>query len=207
MKTRTEHTTTEMAEDKLRQALDLLAFRLGENGVEEIVELVVCGGSALILTGLVPRTTQDVDVVAFMQNGALVSPAPLPRYLVEAAAEVAEELFLPANWLNNGPSSGEGGLFQMGLPEGFEDRLQLQKFGDLLTVHFIGRLDQIHFKLYASVDQGGYHITDLQSLSPTPEEILLAAKWAITQDVSEEFRLLLKELIKGLGYENIVAKF
>jgi len=207
MKTRTEHETGVMAEDKLRQALDLLAFRLEENGIKEVVELVVCGGSALILTGLVPRTTQDVDVVAFMRNGALVSPAPLPRYLVKAAAEVAEELFLPDDWLNNGPSSGEGGLFQMGLPEGFADRLQLQKFGDRLIVHFIGRLDQIHFKLYAAVDQGGYHITDLQSLSPTSEEMLLAAKWTIKQDVSEAFCLLLKELMIGLGYENIVAKF
>lgn len=46
------------------EALDLafhsLAIRLEENRADS-VELVVCGGSALILTGLVVRTTRDVD--------------------------------------------------------------------------------------------------------------------------------------------------
>ena len=56
---------------------------------------------------------------------------------------------LDANWLNNGPSRGEGGLFQMGLPDGFADRLQ---------------------------------------------------------EVSEGYRMLLRELLRRLGYESIASR-
>ena len=82
-------------------------------------EIVVCGGSALIATGLVPRTTQDVDIVALMKAEVLVDSEPLPEYLIEAADRVGKVLNLPVDWLNNGPAS----QFQMGLPSGFQERL------------------------------------------------------------------------------------
>ncbi len=69
-----------------------------------------------------------------------------------------------------------------------------------LTVHFINRVDQIHFKLYASADRGGYHIEDLRALDPTPDEIEAAARWAMTHDVSEGFAMVLKDLLRSLGY-------
>ena len=53
----------------------------------------------------------------------------------------------------------------------------------MLTGHFTGRFDQIHFKLYASVDRGGYHIEDLRALSPSHDELEAAARWAMTHDV------------------------
>ena len=60
-------------------ALRSLDIRLADNRAEP-VEIVVCGGSALILTGMVPRTTKDVDVVALIRAGKLVfSPIPSPR--------------------------------------------------------------------------------------------------------------------------------
>ncbi|MDD2601073.1 MAG: DUF6036 family nucleotidyltransferase [Kiritimatiellae bacterium] len=192
-----------------RSTLDLamrsLAIRLDENGADG-VQIVVCGGSALILTGMVPRTTKDVDIVALIRAGVLISPAPLPPSLCQAAQEVAEDLALAPNWLNNGPSSGEGGLFQMGLPDGFIDRLTSESYNDLLIVHFIGRFDQIHFKLYASVDRGGYHIEDLRSLNPTPDELEDASRWCMTHDVSDGFSMVLKRMLKELGYENVADR-
>lgn len=129
------------------QSLDLaltsLAIRLAENQATP-VEFVICGGSALILAGMVPRTTKDVDVVAMISGGVLYSPDPLPEELQKASAEVAEDLGLAKNWLNNGPSKGDGGLFQMGLPTGFANRLKSKTYTSLLTVHFIDRVDQIH---------------------------------------------------------------
>jgi hypothetical protein len=166
-----------------------------------MVEIVVCGGSALILTGLVPRTTTDVDIVALLKSGVLRSPHPLPPDLARAAVEVAEDLALDPTWLNNGPSRGEGGLFQMGLPDGFVSRLTLQSYGECLRVHFIDRVDQIHFKLYASVDRGGYHIEDLRALTPTTTELEAAGRWCMTHDVSAGFRLGLTRLLRDLGYE------
>lgn len=203
-------TTTKAISSSLdRQALDLaltsLAIRLEENKAEPI-ELVVCGGSALILTGLIARTTRDVDVVALIKKGILCAPDPLPPELERAAQEVAQDLNLPATWLNNGPSRGEGGLFQMGLPAGFADRLRHQSYNERLKVHFIHRIDQVHFKLYAAVDRGGYHITDLNALTPTPEEILTAARWSMTHDVSAGFVFVLKKLLQGIGYANIAEQ-
>jgi hypothetical protein len=71
----------------------------------------------------------------------LVSPDPLPDFLITAAKQVARDLGLFDNWLNNGPSSGEGGLYQMGLPEGITERLTGQEYGSRLMVYFIGRLE------------------------------------------------------------------
>ena len=189
----------------LELALRSLAIRLDENRADP-VELVVCGGSALILTGLITRTTRDVDVVALIRQGVLCAPDPLPADLERAIQEVAEDLNLPGNWLNNSPSRGEGGLFQMGLPTGFADRLHRTKYSDRLTVHFIHRIDQIHFKLYAAVDRGGYHITDLEALAPSPEEIMNAACWAMTHDVSDGFALVLKKLLRSIGYEDVADR-
>lgn len=185
-------------QDKLQQALLLLHEQLLLHDAPH-TELVVCGGSALIAANLVPRTTRDVDIVALMRDGTLVDSEPLPPYLLTAAEQVGEMLNLPDDWLNNGPAS----QFRMGLPEGFSERLNRVDIGEKLSVHFISRTDQIYFKLFASVDRGGYHITDLKALQPTAEEITAAARWCITQDVSDGFRFLLDELLKQLGYAHV----
>jgi hypothetical protein len=105
---------------ELDKAFASLAIRLEQNdGAPQ--EIVVCGGSALILMGLVSRTTKDVDIVALAESGDLRSPDPLPEELSRAAIEAAEDLGLQPDWLNNGPSRGEGGLFQMGLPPGWRN--------------------------------------------------------------------------------------
>jgi len=83
--------------ERLDLALRSLAIRLEENRAEAF-ELVVCGGTALILTGLIQRTTQDVDVVALMRQGTLCSPEPLPPALLLSVREVAEDLNLPYDW-------------------------------------------------------------------------------------------------------------
>ncbi len=94
----------------------------------------------------------------------------------------------------------------MGLPDNFVNRLQEYKIGSKLTVYFISRIDQIFFKLYATVDRGGYHISDLLALKPTDEELLAAAKWTMTHDVSEGFREMLIFALKELGYESVANK-
>lgn len=142
-------------------ALQLLNGRLALDEAPRY-NLVVCGGTALNATGLIFRTTKDVDIIALMDDGeVLLDPAPLPDPLVHAALVVAENLGLPGDWLNNGPSSDDGGLFRLGLPEGIVKRLVWKTYGKNLRVGFIHRFDQIHFKLYAAVDQrGGYHADD-----------------------------------------------
>jgi hypothetical protein len=192
--------TQELGSDELERALETVSIRLRDNGAEP-TEIVVCGGSALIVTGVLARTTRDVDILALASAQGLLSPDPLPGDLERAALEAAEDLGLPSNWLNNGPSSGKGGLFQMGLPDGLEGRWHTRHYGSHLTVHFVGRVDQIHFKLYAAADRGGYHIEDLLALDPSDEELITAAKWAMTHDVSDTFSSIVKHLIRSIGHE------
>lgn len=176
--------------------LDALSEHLAAAG--ETYELVVIGGSALLALGLVDRVTRDVDVVALRVDGALASSDPLPGPLADAKDFVARDFRVASDWLNPGPTS----LLRFGLPEGFESRLTPRAYGDSLTVHYASRLDQIHFKLYAMVDQGpGRHEADLRALRPTTDELLAAARWTRTHDPSPGFRSQLIAVLAHLGVE------
>lgn len=189
--------------DRLNEALSLLGERLRLSGGDP-QELVVCGGSSLIARGYVSRVTRDVDVVARRLRGSeLVSAKPLPDAVVAAVARVAADLGLPPTWLNNGPAD----LFDLGLPTGFSSRLESQAYGSHLTVWHIGRVDQIHFKLYAAADQGGgHHVTDLLALNPTADELLAAAQWTFTHDTSPGFRELMKAMLKEMNHDDVARQ-
>src|SRR6266581_5169272 len=149
-------------ETQVHQLFSALGEQLAAHG--ERVELVVIGGSGLLALGLTSRATRDVDVVALLADRTLAKPRPLPEAVIEARDRVARDFGLPENWLNAAPAD----LLDFGLPEGFVDRLESRDYGDALTVHFASRFDQIHFKLYAMVDQGaGKHEADLRALAPT----------------------------------------
>ena len=50
---------------------------------------------------------------------------------------------------------GATDLLKWGLPEAFMSRVVTRYYRTTLVVHFASRFDQIHFKLFAMVDQGG----------------------------------------------------
>jgi hypothetical protein len=168
--------------------------------------LVICGGTALAALGLVLRTTKDVDVLGRVletEDGLIIQKiTEFPRWLIEAAEKVRRDFDLPENWLNLGPAS----QVESGLPEGFEERLVRRQYGKYLTIYFISRIDQIHFKLYAAVDRDEYHVQDLNALKPTKDELERAAKWVITQDVSDVFKSLLKDFLEVQGYGAIAER-
>jgi hypothetical protein len=190
--------------EQMKIHFKLLDGRLQLNG-SSMFSIVVCGGTALNAMHLVQRTTKDVDIVALLDStGNLADPAPLPNELLQAAKEVADTLNLQKDWLNNGPSNGDGGLFRLGLPKGFKERLTTGYQGRKLAVFYISRLDQIHFKLYAAVDQfGSYHAADLKQLAPTDDELLQAVKWSMTHDPSDGFRVSMKLFLEKFGYERL----
>lgn len=149
---------------------------------------------------LVRRATRDVDVLAIAVDDELVLARPLPVSLVEAPGRVARDFGLAQDWLNPGPTD----LLRWGLPEGFRSRVVTRRYGRALIVHFAGRLDQVHFKLYAMVDQaGGRHEADLRALHPTKDEIVMAARWTRTQDPSPGFRMVLIEALEHLGVQDV----
>ena len=154
----------------------------------EPLDVSICGGAALNILDLVQRTTQDVD---------LVFPETLPPLFIEAIQITTKYFNLKPDWINQGPVE----LLRMGLPTGYFERchsLLLSNITWLLT----DRIDQIHFKLYASLDRGGYHIQDLLALHPTKDEILQAAQWCFTHDVSDPFKKLTLDFLNKQGWKH-----
>lgn len=185
----------------LEEALALLA-ELTRNQPPQ--HYVVCGGSSLLALGLIRRTaTRDVDVLARVEAGGLVTAKPLPDWLVKAVDQVQADLGLLDKWFNTGPS--DDSFFQFGFPVGMADRLQTRDYGPSLRISYISRYDQVFFKLYATADTDqGRHYRDLQDLNPTAEELLAAALWTRTQDPSEGFLYVLSNVLKSLGHESLI---
>lgn len=187
-------------QELLSEALALLA-ELTEHQPPQ--HFVVCGGSSLIALGLVRRTaTRDVDVLARVEEGSLVTAKPLPDWLVKAVDQVRGDLGLLEMWFNTGPS--DDSFFRFGFPAGMAERLVTREYGPSLRISYIARLDQVFFKLYATADNDpGRHYKDLQDLNPTAEELIAAARWTRTQDPSEGFLLMLQGVLKSLGHESL----
>lgn len=182
-----------VADDLLRALGEQLA------AARQHFEIVVIGGSGLLALGIVERTTRDVDIVALRAGSELEGADPLPEALRRAGDRVARDFGLPESWLNTGPTS----LLDFGLPDGFVGRLSSRSYGEGLTVHFASRLDQIHFKLYAAVDQGaGKHSADLEALAPTRKELLQAARWARIHDPSPGFEEVLRRVLAHFGADD-----
>lgn len=171
--------------------LSALSEQLSLSGHE--YDLIVIGGSALLALGLVSRATRDVDVVALTSSAGLAEALPLPKPLADACARVARDFGLPEDWLN---SEAAADMLRLGLPNGFTERLTRREYGPSLTVRYASRLDQIHFKLHATVDRGGgKHFSDLQALEPSQAELLAAARWTRTHDASDGFLSVLTEVL------------
>ena len=187
---------------EINRFLNALSEQLELQGTRDVA-LVVCGGAALSILGLSQRTTRDIDAMAFV-----VPPAAGRQSLVKAefddkfkiaAAAVAKDFNLPVDWINCGPAD----QLDTGLPDGLQDRLISVKYGKNLVVHYCSRIDLIQLKLSAAVDVRGRHLEDLRGMNPEPGEIEQAARWCLSQDVSEPFRQLLLEILEELGYGDI----
>lgn len=190
--------STVTIETALQRVAELLAF------AGEQYAIVVIGGAALNLLGIVDRPTADVDILAFREQGLIEPPELMPAALARAIATVARDLALDDRWMNTGPSL----QWQQGLPNGLEGRLRWRHYGppdapDLgLDVGLASRFDLIFFKLYAAADHAtprSVHYKDLIALSPSSHELSAAADWIRPQNDSPEFHLILDELLAYAG--------
>jgi hypothetical protein len=177
---------------ELVEALASLGELLAHN--DRRFDIVVIGGGALLIRGLISRSTQDLDVIAMIDNGRwIMATKPLPEPLVAAIREVADALDLPRepdddkDWLNAGPAM----LVKLGLPPGFEDRVETQTFSHL-TLRIAHRQDLITLKLWAATDPSrgsrrSVDLDDLAELSPTRDELRAAVEWCVGKDGREDF--------------------
>jgi len=192
-----------MNKEILLKSLKFLGELLERDQIEPM-NLVVCGGSALLFCEYVQRTTKDVDVVGLGYGETNIGASkPLPELLKKASLRIARDLGLDENWLTCDPSD----LMQEGLPSGYLARTRTEKFGNKLVIHFLDRYDQIHLKVYACVDSGpGRHLDDLRILKPTNAEMESAARWTMKHDPSIEFREVLFDMLRKIGYGTVADK-
>jgi len=153
------------------------------------LEIGICGGTALNLLGFLERPTKDVDVLY---------PEIWPDTFQEAVHITTEKFNLKPGWINKGPID----LFRIGLPQCYFDRCIRKQFHPHLVYLITSRTDQIHFKLYASINRGGYHVDDLKKLNPSENELFHAASWCFTHDISEAFRTLMIDFLKMMGWNH-----
>jgi hypothetical protein len=182
----------------LNAALRAMGDVLGARGYA--FDLVVVGGAALLLRGVVSRPTKDGDVVGERRpDGSIARLDALPPALAEAAIDVARAYGLADDWLNLGPAS----LLDGPLPYGFAERLSPVAFG-ALRLWIAGREDLVALKLWAAADRWpapGRHLADLQALAPTAGELRTAADWTRLRDPSPGYRKLLAAVLVRLGVE------
>jgi len=183
----------------LEEALTTLGEHLQDRGAA--YDVVVIGGGALLLLGLIERPTKDLDAVARVEEGRWLRAEPFPSGLARAVSDVADALALEADWLNPGPA----GLVDLGLPVGFEERAAVRTYGGF-TLRLAAVEDLIAFKLYAAADHWpdrSRHLADLCRLTPAPEALVAAARWCRTHDPSVGFRdMLLLPVLAELGVED-----
>lgn len=180
----------------LEEALETLGAVLEGRGLS--YGLLVAGGSSLLLLGLISRPTADLDVIGLAERGTYVKTDALPLPLARAVSDVAAALELGPTWLNNGPAA----LMDLGLPDGFQDRIERRQYG-ALDVHIPARADMVCFKLYAAVDLGplSKHFQDLREMRPTAAELSVAAAWCQSQDPSSTFERDMRAAVAQLASE------
>ncbi len=167
----------------------------------ERFELVVIGGAGLQALGVIQRSTRDIDIIALRAGEDLTKAEPLPDGLEAARDLVARDFQLSTDWLNPGPTD----ILDLGVPDGFIDRLERRDYGESLTIYLASRYDQIHFKFYAAVDGGGpgKHEKDLRALDPTEAELLDAARWSCTHDISPAHAEAVRLALEFFGVKDV----
>ena len=190
----------------LEQGLEVLGDVLAEE--RQQADLVLIGAGALLLRGELIRPTADLDVVARVEDGLLEASDPLPEALVRAVRRVGAALDLPhiprdvKDWLNAGPSY----LTKIGLPEGFQDRLTLRRYG-ALTIRIASRMDLIALKFLAASDpqrgtRRAIDVADIRRTLPTHGEVVHALRWCMRVDGRPDFlRLDAAPLLAELGID------
>jgi hypothetical protein len=87
--------------------------------------------------------------------------------------------------------------WKTGLPPGFEERIHWVRYGSL-WFGVADRYDLLFLKLFATADSGGpesVHFQDLLALNPTDRELEDASEWVRSQDISTEFKKIVKQVV------------
>ena len=154
---------------------------------------IIIGGSALIVLGVIDRSTQDVDCLFPI----------IPSDIKEASIAFAKkqnkkEIVIKEDWLNNGPED-----LARDLPKGWQVRTQTIFKGKAIHLETLGRNDLLLSKLFAYVDRQ-QDLDDCIALRPTEKELSDSINWLVARDTNDKWeshvRKSIQLLAKKLGY-------
>jgi hypothetical protein len=196
----------ELSQQNLEKSLQLLGNLLATRKGAAFW-LVVCGGSALLAQEIISRSTEDVDILAMRDlDGGVDHAFPLPEALKVAAAEVADELRLSANWLNSAASLHFPDLHL--LPASFWQELETRDYGPYFKISFVTRSGQIQLKTYAALNRAeARDFEDLRALAPDSHEIEAVLLWLIASIPGLTHLNRLPDLLTYLGHADLIARF
>lgn len=155
------------------------------------------GGTALTLLQLTERATEDVDVTAFVQGGALCRSSPLPASLREMSNALAAKHELKPGWLDVKSTA----LLDLPLPDGLLQRCSVRDYG-ALKIHLPARRDLIALKLYAAASSNTpftQHYQDLRRLTVDGEGVGFARGWCL--EVAPQLEARVHEVLEDLRKE------
>jgi len=166
----------------IERAFEMLGCRLS---YPLEVELLLVGGAAGMLTGLLPpsRTTLDCDIMHAQPDSAV--------FVIERhAAEVATTLGLPTNWLNS-----DAKIRADTLPDGWRTRRVWIGTWGQLRVFAVSRIDLIAMKVLAGRAQD---IEDVRMMKPRTDDIAfvnqylktMSARGAASGDIADATTLI-----------------
>jgi hypothetical protein len=186
----------ELRAAELQEALSAVGELLAAEG--ERAAIVVVGGAAMNLLGLVRRSTSDVDVIARAvrdERGELQleRAEPFPPALGQAIRTAARDLGLDEDWMNAVVEA----QWTLGLPPGLREDITWRNYGGGLDVGLVGRRTLIALKLHAAVDSDAHsvHSQDLLALGPSDAELEEAVAWVRRQDAAEEWPSLVEQVV------------
>ncbi len=147
-----------MKPNQLAEALAAVGEAVESTDLTGAIRLLIAGGSAGLLGGMLDRVTGDCDVIGTEPNDQW--PA-----IEKAAQKVAIRFGLPERWLNQDCRS-----FAYCLPPGWESRCAaFDRFGPL-EVCTLSRIDLIASKVVSSAKRP-QDIEDLKAIRPSPSEL------------------------------------
>ncbi len=186
---------------------ELLLRQLGEalqDMDSDPIEILVCGGMALIMQGLVVRPTTDIDGIGFIddEEGSLVLRSPdMQHAFREARERVATANSLGNRWINFQSRT----LIDNGLPEGIVDRAIVRQYGPKLRIRLCSRMDIIALKMWAALDpKRDVDIKDLIGLRVTRDEVEFGARYCLENQAEQS---QVAKLLEAIGHDELAREF
>jgi len=173
-----------------------------ESEAFESVDLIICGGMALVLQRFSDRPTRDIDTLGIVveQDGALELRKPLFSADLRLAIERVGTVFGKGkNWLNTGPIS----LHDTDLPDGLIERAETRRYGQVLTIRLCSREDLVLFKMWAACLRSGPDMDDLVEMDATEEEATKGYLWCLGQGAEKEALLV---ILQEIGHAELAER-